>query len=76
MANNPRELFRDFQVQASSVSDFLNRYYKAERYKLRGDEYAAALLASHESDFLNDGYDIISHHDSVTGRVVAFYGAT
>lgn len=67
-------LFDGNRVEATSVIDFLEKYYKKDRYTGRGAEYAAALLASHEKDFREYGYDIISHHDSVTGEVVAFFG--
>jgi len=36
-------------------------------------QYAAVLLASHIEYLREHGYDIISHHDSVTGRLVSFY---
>lgn len=68
-------MFEDCQVEAESVADFLARYYRPERYHGRGDDYAAGLLASYEADFARHGYTFISHHDSVTGRVVAFFGS-
>lgn len=61
-------------TNVKDVSEFLDTYYKPDRYKGRGAEYATYLLASKEKDFLDDGVTIISHHDSVTGLVVAFYG--
>ena len=67
-------MFENNRVDAESVSDFLDRYYKKDRYHGRGADYAAALLASHEHNFEVNGYDIISRHDSVTGEVVAFFG--
>jgi hypothetical protein len=69
------ESFKKYEVQANSVADFLQRFYKADRYHGRGKEYAAVLLTSHEADFAAEGFDIISHHDSVTGNVVSFYGS-
>ena len=69
-----RRLFADNAVPAKSIEDFLNRYYKPERFRGRGEEYAACLIASHQRDFDREGYDIISHHDSVTGQVVAYFG--
>ena len=69
-----KPLFADKAVEADSVEDFLNRYYKPQRFRERGEEYAQILIASHQRDFDRDGYDIISHHDSVTGRVVAWFG--
>ena len=67
-------LFIEDRVPASSVADCLERYYKPDRYHGRGAEYAATLLASYEADFARDGYVIISHHDNVTGKIVAFFG--
>ena len=56
-----------------TVDEFLDKYYKPDRYRGRGAEYAAVLLKSHTNDFNQHGYDIISHHDCVTGCVVALY---
>ena len=69
-----RMAFEDCRVEAENIADFLQRYYKPERYQDRGEEYMACLLASHENDLLRYGYDIISRYDSVTGRVVAYFG--
>ena len=66
--------FLAYRAEAESVADFLARYYKPERYTGRGEEYAAHLLASHEEHLAEEGYDFITHHDSITGRVVSFYG--
>ena len=68
------ELFKKYAVPADSVEDFLNKYYKRDRYTGRGPEYAACLLASYKKDFEDDGFCMTSHHDSNTGEVVAFYG--
>lgn len=65
----------DDRAEAASVADFLDRYYKPDRYRGRGEEYAAGLLASHQQDFAKHGYDLISRHDSVTGQAVAYFGA-
>ena len=67
-------MFGDNAVQASSVKDFLDRYYRADRYTGRGTEYADALVASHQQSFAKHGFTIISRHDSRTGEVVAFFG--
>ncbi len=68
-------MFEADKVPATSVADFLDRYYKPDRYHGRGADYAATLLASYEADFARDGYVIISHHDNVTGKIVAFFGS-
>jgi hypothetical protein len=69
-----RCIYEQYRVEATSVEDFLDRYYKPERFRGRGEEYAVALIASHTADFERDGYDVISRHDSVTRRTVAFFG--
>ena len=67
--------FWDKRVEAEDVADFLERFYRRDRYHGRGAEYAQGLLASHEDHFERFGYDIISRHDSKTGEVVAYFGA-
>ena len=67
--------FLAYRVEADSVADFLARYYKPERYTGRGEDYAACLLASHKRHLAEEGYDFIIHHDSITGRIVSFYGS-
>lgn len=68
------DLFQKNKVSAKSVADFLDRYYKQDRYIGRGQEYAETLLASHEQEFREYGVDFISCHESVTGQIVAYYG--
>lgn len=68
------ERFRQHAVEATSVEDFLNRYYRGDRYTGRGKEYAACLRANYERNFQCDGWTFISKHDSNTGRVVAYFG--
>ena len=71
---NPKQLFTEYAVNdVNTPADFLARYYRPERYTERGEEYAAVLLASYTSDYERDGFVIISHHDSVTGKIVAMY---
>lgn len=67
-------MFEDKKVKANSVSDFLKKYYREDRYTGRGKEYAATLLASYEEEFKEYGYCIISKHDSKSGDVCAFFG--
>jgi hypothetical protein len=68
------ERFREYEVLADSVTDFLDKYYRPDRYRGRGAEYAAALLASYEREMAADGWTFISHHDNVTGEIVSYYG--
>jgi exopolyphosphatase/pppGpp-phosphohydrolase len=62
------KLVKDVQ----NVEEFMEKYYKHERYRGAGAEYAEILLQSHQKDFEKDGYDLISHYDSVTGEMVLF----
>ena len=66
-------MFEANAVDCSSVEDFLERYYKPQRYHGRGADYAAALLQDYVHKFERNGTVFISHHDSVTGRVVSYF---
>jgi hypothetical protein len=68
------ETFKKYAVPADSVQDFLNRYHKKSSYTGRGEEYAKCVLKSYQEEFKKYGFCFTSHHDSVTGEVVAFYG--
>lgn len=59
-------------VDIESLEGFLDQYYRADRYRERGEEYARVLTASYKKDFEKDGYVMISRFDSVTGREVVF----
>jgi len=70
------EMWEDHQVHdCTTVKEFLSKYYKADRYTGRGEEYADMLLKSYEQSLNENGYVIISQHDSVTGKVVALFKA-
>ena len=66
--------FQDCAVPADSVEDFLERYYKHERYKGRGEEVRKNKLLSYKKQFIERGFCSCSHHDNVTGRFITFYG--
>lgn len=66
--------FIEHRVPAESITDFLDRYYKPDRYKGRGKEYAASLLRSYEEKYQRRGMCFISHHDTVLGVVAAYFG--
>lgn len=68
-----KELFRDCQVDAESVEDFCNRYHKRESYHERGKEYMKYDIADHKTELESSGYTIITHHESVTGKTVAYF---
>ena len=68
--------FSKFAVSdVATVKEFCDKYYKRERYTGRGEDYAAVCLASHEEDMQTQGWTILSHHESATGEIVAFFGA-
>lgn len=61
-------------VGCTDVADFLSTYYRPNRYKGRGEEYAAGLLASAQARFEQYGHTLISRHDSTLGQAVWYYG--
>ena len=67
------ESMKKYQVQAENVESFLQQYYKHDRYKARGNEYAKACLGSANEDIEKYGYAMITHHSSVTGETVTYY---
>ena len=72
--SNGYELFKKYQVEAKSVEDFLNRYTKYNRHAGRGQEYVDCRVKSYTEELEKDGYTFMSHHESITGNVVSFYG--
>ena len=69
------DLFMSDKVtDVKTVEEFLDRYYKPDRYKGRGEEYAKTVLKHQEVNFRKDGVAWISQFGSVTGHIVSFYG--
>ena len=65
--------FKKYAVKdCDSIVDFLFTYHKS--YKTRGPEYEQAILGSHIQHMMDNGFDIISKHDSKTGEVVSYSG--
>ena len=56
-----------FFAEGMTIKEFLDKYYKADRYTGRGKEYADSLTKSHQEHMDKNGFDIISHHDSKLG---------
>jgi len=52
-------------VEASSVQDYLDRYYKKGRM-------LNTTLASYEAEYARLGYICTSRHDNVTGEFIAW----
>lgn len=71
-----RQPFAHARVEASSVEDFIQRYYKKDR--LFDDVYPGytdTIIENRLVDVVKYGYCIISRHESVTGQVVAYFPA-
>lgn len=73
MSYSTYESFKKYQVEADNIEDFLNRFYKPDRYTGRGEVYTDTLLRSRQLDVQADGFTWISRHDSITGRCVSYY---
>jgi len=72
------ELYRKYQVKAESLDDFLDRYYKPDRYKGRdgeiwGENYSKLIRQSNQEYLDNYGVTWISRHESITGKTVSYY---
>ena len=61
-------------IGCADIADFLDTYYRHDRYRGRGEEYAADLLASAQEYFERYGHTLISRHDSTLGQAVWYYG--
>lgn len=72
----PKDIFAEYAVEASSLEDFLNRYYRHDRYKGRGEEYAAAVLKSNSEYLEKYGIAWIDSKSSATGATVSYIAGT
>ena len=52
-------------VEAKSVEDYLERYYKKSRM-------TPTMVKSYQEEFGQFGYICTSHHDNVTGEFIAW----
>ena len=52
-------------VEAESVKDYLNRYYKKDRF-------TDTLLSSYEEELAKYGYVCTSHHDNILGEFIGW----
>lgn len=71
---NQYEAFKKYAVHADSVEDFLKRYTKHSRHYGIGEEFTQARIESHKTHLEKYGFTFITHHDSVTGDNVSYYG--
>lgn len=60
-------------TDVDSLPDFLDKYMKHDRYKGQGDDYALAVLESHEESINRFSHTLISKHESRTGEAVWYY---
>ncbi len=74
-AEQDHRLFDKYAVHdVSTVKDFLDKYYRTERYAGCGEVYAQGFLKSYQKEYTDEGIVWISKHDSITGKVVSFIG--
>ena len=67
------ERFARYAVtDVNTPADFIRQYYREERALGRGVDVLARLITRAEQETQEDGYTLISRHDSVTGRVVVY----
>ena len=52
-------------VKADSVKDYLDKYY-------RKDRMTPTMLESYEEELATKGYVMTSHHDNITGEIIAW----
>ena len=71
---NGYEAFKEHEVKADNLEEFLKRYTKRRAHEERGVEYIKARIKSHSEHLEKYGYTFITHHDSVTGEIVSYYG--
>jgi hypothetical protein len=67
-----RDLFAKYAVDAPSLDAFLDKYYRHDRYKGRGDDYAAAIRKSAGEMLALHGIVWMGPYESVTGGVVSW----
>ena len=72
MTTLPAWVLKSAVKDCDSIEEFLDKYYKHERYRGRGKEYADALLSGSKEHVGQYGYDLISRHDNVSGRTVTY----
>lgn len=60
-------------VEADSVADYLQKYYKQDRLKdIDSISGEGTLLRFYEIDFECFGFICTSHHDNITGEFIAW----
>jgi hypothetical protein len=70
--NIPKWVIREAVTDCKDVYEFAHKYRKPDRFTGRGEENQQAIMKSHLADIERFGYTMISHHDNITGRIVAY----
>lgn len=66
--------FKKYEVKdVKTVEEFHKKYHRHDRFEGRGKEYAQCVINTSYKELEEDGFTIITHHDSNTGQCVAFY---
>lgn len=71
---NQYESFKKYRVEADSIEDFLKKYTKHNKYEEPIKGYVECRIKSFYEEFKKHGFCFITHHDSVTGEIVAYFG--
>jgi len=66
------EAFKKYEVEATSIDDFLQRYSK-QFILNRGQEHHEVRVKSCQEDIEKYGFTFITHHNSKTGENVSYY---
>jgi len=67
------ELLERFIVKdCVSLEQFLDKYRKPERFKMRGKDYSDKIIKTHKEELLNYGITWIGNYESNTGKIVAY----
>lgn len=74
MKFNSFEHYKQYEVKANNIENFLKKYTKHDKHEGRGNEYVQYRIKSYYEEFNKYGFCFITHHDSVTGEVVSYYG--
>jgi hypothetical protein len=75
-SNIPKWVIREAVTDCKDVNEFAHKYRKPDRFTGRGEEHEKALMQNHIDDIAKRGYTTISHHDNVTGSIVAYIPQT
>lgn len=68
---DPKDIYKRNRVNhCRSVEQFLLTYYR----HIEREDDIYSLLEAYNRTFKEDGYIVITHHTSTTGKTVSYYG--